>query len=101
MGTDSGRARQAVGGEGYPRDRRVVGTESGRAIQPAPVLQLLLEALQVENEENGNLCQRVCFDVHRPARTNLEELSLPYCDFAAQVPSFTCCNVLSLRVLRF
>lgn len=45
------------------------------------LMQAALNVLNTDNEENGLLCLRITFDLHKAFRPNLEELVPPFMEF--------------------
>lgn len=45
------------------------------------LMQAALNVLNTDNEENGLLCLRIAFDLHKAFRPSLEELVPPFMEF--------------------
>lgn len=45
------------------------------------LMQAALNVLNTDNEENGMLCLRITFDLHKAFRPSLEELVPPFMEF--------------------
>ena len=49
------------------------------------LMQTALHVLATDNEENGLLCLRICFDLHKAYRPSLEDQVTPFLDFVRKV----------------
>ena len=49
------------------------------------LMKTALHVLNTDNEENGLLCLRICFDLHKAYRPTLEDQVPPFLDFVRKV----------------
>ncbi len=49
------------------------------------LMQAALNVLNTDNEENGLLCLRITFDLHKAFRPSLEDLVPPFMEFVKKV----------------
>ncbi len=49
------------------------------------LMQAILDVLNTDNEENGLLCLRISFDMHKAFRPTLEEQVQPFMEFVRKV----------------
>ena len=51
------------------------------------LMQTAMHVLNTDNEENGLLCLRICFDLHKAYRPTLENDVPPFLEFVRKVGS--------------
>lgn len=51
------------------------------------LMQAILDVLNTDNEENGLLCLRISFDMHKAFRPTLEEQVQPFMEIVRKVRS--------------
>ena len=59
------------------------------------LMALVLTVLNEDNEENGLLCLRICFDLHRNYRPALEEQIGPFLAFVQKARPFSALVLLT------
>ena len=73
-----------VQGVEYECARRLPHNETLRPYG-VQLMKTALHVLNSDNEENGLLCLRICFDLHKAYRPTLEDQVPPFLDFVRKV----------------